>query len=1092
MLHCYRHAALRLALLFVLSLCTATLSYSQANTGRILGTVVDPSGAPVAGCRITVKELQTGVVKESKTDATGNYAVSYLLPGRYEVAAEAPSFRRSVEPDVNLNVDQKAEVDFHLVVGAVSETVEVTAAAPLLQTQSVEQGQVISEKQMQELPLNVRDFGQLATLQTGTVLGTGGLGNSYGPDNPQATGGAVNVDGLGQDANNWQLDGVSNNEAFFSIISVSPSLDAIQEFKVTTNNYSAEFGRAGGANVQVQIKSGTNHFSGGAFEFLRNDKLDANTFFNNQSGVARLPYRQNQFGAFLGGPIRKDKTFFFTDFEVLTIRQANTSIATLPTPLARQGIFTEPGQPTIYNPFNGQPFPNNTIPASLLNPTSENIIALMPQLNIPGAGLANNYIGASDLQHNRGTFDVRIDENFSEKDQFFARYSYLQTGLLQPSVFGTGLGDTNATTAYTRNQNGVVSEIHTFSPTTINEARVGINRVRTDWDATDATLETANQVGIPGINTFCGYCGGLPTINITGFSSVGHTAFAPTRRHDTVWQFIDNVTLIRGKHSLKFGAEVDKIDADLFQTANPVGEFDFNQNMTSNLGAGGSGMASFLLGYYDFAGRAALQVTPSARDTQSFFFAQDDYRVSRNLTLNLGLRYELYPPPTDQHNRLSNFDLATGDILVGCIAVSCNGGIKTDYLNLAPRLGFAYTPKGGRTTIRAGSGITYFQPGFGGQLGTLNDNFPYVTGQGETPPTIYTPGPSISQGLPPLAPVEQRPGAPAGHLIPTGGASSNGFSSVFYVPSNTTMTRVYQWSFGVQHQLTSSLLLEATYVGNVQNFVFLNIPGNVPLPGSDPSLTLQQRRPYYSVSPDLAVFTSRINAGRANYNSLQLKAEKRYSRGFSLLVGFTWSKAMNEGLQSPLNPFYYMVNELASNDTPRRLFASYVYELPFGRSRQFGSNWNGALDAVLGGWQISGITNYQTGFPFTPSITSNLDNGQGNQPDRVCNGSLPSPSINLWFNPACFVASPVNVFGNSGYDILRGPSFWNWDLTLAKNFALGESRRLQFRADLLNAFNQVAFGNPNTQVGVAGAGTITSTLPNTNPRFIQFGLKLYF
>ena len=1094
MLHCYERATFRIALLVVLSFCFSRLSFGQANTGTILGSVIDPSGAPISGCRITVRDLQTGVVKETKTDAAGNYVVSYLLPSRYEVAAEAPNFRRSVEPEVILNVDQKAEVTLRLQVGAVSETVEVTAAAPLLQTQSVEQGQVIGEKQMQELPLNVRDFGQLATLQTGTVLGTGGLGNSYGPDNPQATGGAVNVDGLGQDANNWQLDGVSNNEAFFSIISVSPSLDAIQEFKVTSNNYSAEFGRAGGANVQVQIKSGTNQFHGGAFEFLRNDKLDANTFFNNQSDVAKLPYHQNQFGAFLGGPIRKDKTFFFTDYEVLTIRQANTSIETLPSPLERQGIFTEPGQPIIYNPFNGQPFPNNTIPASLLNSAAEKIVGLMPAPNIPGAGLANNYVGASDLQHNRGTFDTRVDENFSAKDQFFARYSYLQTGLLQPSVYGSGLNDASATTAFTRNQNGVVSEIHTFSPTTINEARVGINRVRTDWDATDVSLDTANEVGIPGINGFCGYCGGLPTIDITGISSVGHTAFAPTRRHDTIWQFIDNVTLIRGKHSLKLGAEVDKIDADLFQTSNPVGEFDFNGNITSNEGAGGSGMASFLLGYYDFAGRAALQVTPSARDTQLFFFAQDDYRVSRNLTLNLGIRYELYPPQTDQHNRLSNFDLANGDILLACVAVSCNGGIKTQYLNLAPRLGVAYTPGGGKTTIRAGAGITYFQPGFGGQLGTLNDNFPYVTGQGMTSASIYTPGPSISDGLPPLPPVEQRPGAPAGYLIPTGGASSGGFSSVFYVPSNTTMTRVYQWSLGVQHQLMPGLLLEATYVGNVQNYVFLNIPGNVPLPGSDAGmgLTLQQRLPYYSVSPGLAGFTERINAGRGDYNALQAKAERRYGNGLSLLVGFTWSKTMSEGTQGPVNPFDYMVKELAGNDTPVRLFASYVYELPFGHSRHFGSTWNGTEDALLGGWQVSGITNYQTGFPFTPSITTNLDNGQGNQPDRTCNGSVPNPSINMWFNPSCFVLSPVNVFGNSGYDILRGPSWWNWDITLAKNFPLGEHRRVQFRADLLNAFNQVAFGSPNTEVDVPGAGTITSTVANTNPRLIQFGLKLYF
>src|SRR6185312_8364309 len=423
-----------------------------------------------------------------------------------------------------------------------------------------------------------------------------------------------------------------------------------------------------------------------------------------------------------------------------------------------------------------------------------------------------------------------------EKDQFFARYSYLETTLDTPPYLGSVLnGDPFANTAYTRNQNGVVSEVHTFSPSVINEARIGINRVRTDWDAYGATQDTSQQVGIPGINDFCGFCGGLPRISISGITVLGHTPFAPTRRHDTVWQYVDNVTFTRGRHTVKLGADVQVIQADLFQTSNPVGEFDFDKNMTSNQGNGGIGLASFLTGYYATAGRAALQITPSSRKKDLFFFGQDDVRLNPNLTVNLGLRYEIYAAPTDQHNRLSNFDLATGDILVACIAVNCSGGIQTQYGNFAPRLGVAYTPRGGKTTIRLGGGVTYYSAGFGGQIGTLNDNYPWVTGQALTPPNIYTPGPLLTDGFPGLPPIEQRLGAPPGHLIPKGGASGGGFSSVFYQPYNLKMPRVYQWSLSIQRQIWSGFLVDVAYVANVQNNVFLNIDGNVPRPGSDPT-----------------------------------------------------------------------------------------------------------------------------------------------------------------------------------------------------------------------------------------------------------------
>ena len=1074
----------------------------QANTGIILGTITDTTGAFVPDCKVTVTNVGTGVSKEFVTDATGNFRVSYLIPGTYQVTAEVTGFKRAIQTGITLQVDQKAAVNLTLEVGAVSETVEVSAQAPLLQTQSVEQGQVITRKLLEELPLNIRDYAQLATLQTGTVI-AGGLGQSFGPDNPQATGGGVRVNGLGQDANNWQVDGVSNTEAFFSMIAVNPSLDSIREFKVITNNYSAEFGRAGGANVQAQIKSGSNEIHGGLFEFLRNEKLDANSFFGNRSGSTKNPFRQNQFGAFVGGPIVKDKTFFFADFEILRTRESTEGIVSIPTDLQRQGIFTElkadgNPQPTIYDQGTGLPYTNNTIPLTSINPTSAAIMALFPSPNIAGAGLSSNFFGVSKLTHNRGTSNIRVDHNFSESDQFFSRYTFLGTTRKVPAFLGDRVGgEPFASTADTRNQNGVISWVHTFSPTAINELRIGINRVRTDWDAVDADLQTSEEVGIPGINAFCGFCGGLPRINVAGLDAFGHTPFAPTRRHETIWQFVDNATIIRGKHTFKFGVDLRHIQANLFQTPNPVGQFIFDSRLSSDQGDGGIGVASFLLGFYDSSGRAALQVTPSWRTKSLFFFGQDDFRVSPNLTLNLGLRYEIYTPATDVHDRLSNFDLATGNIVIGCVAVSCTGGLATQYGNLAPRVGFAYTPEGGKTTIRVGAGISYFPPGFGfGALHTLPTNYPFIDAQAFSVPDQFTRGRSIDQGFPPLPPVEQRPGAPAGNLIPKGGTTGGGFASVFWHPKDLKMTRVYQWSVSVQRQLTPTLLVDAAYVANSQNFLRLDIPGNIPLPGDDPTglLSIQERRPYFGVSPDLARFEFLFNGGRGNYQSFQLKVDKRFSRGFSFLAGYTASKILIAGPS-----FVDFTNYLASrgpsgDDAPQRLFFSYVYELPVGKGRHFGSSWGGVADGILGGWQVAGITNYQSGFPFTPSITSNLDNGQPNRPNRICDGELSNRTIEKWFNPSCFEASMPNVFGNTGTNVLRGPTLRNWDLAIGKNFKITETIRLQFRTEFLNAWNQVAFGNPNANVDPAndGAGTIRGVQANTFPRRIQFGLKMYF
>ncbi len=1084
----------------------------QMTSGIILGRVMDPSEGAIPGARVTVTNIGTGVSHSFVTGSDGTYVVPYLIPGTYSVSASKQGFKTLTKTGITLQVNQKASIDLMLQVGAVTQRIRVSTQAPLLQTQSSEEGQVITGQTIVSMPLNLREFAQLVNLTPGTnVNGVGGdLGSSFSGDNPQAID-SSSVNGIESDANNWTIDGISDNEAFFSILTVSPSLDAIQEFNVGSNSYSAQYGRVGGANVQIAIKSGTNQFHGDAFEFFRNSGLEANNFFSNRSGAAIPPYRQNQFGANIGGPIKRNNTFFFVDYEGLRTRLGESGLSTIPTMAERTGDFSASGSPLLYDPFNvsaatkqPEPFSNNIIPQSMINPAAAKIMALFPSPNVTAPLGQPNFYGVVSEAHDTDEGDVRVDHTLTSKDQLMGRYSMLRTTLLNPAFLGTAVGGgPGDITAYTRNQNAVISETHTFNPSTLNEFRVGVNRVNTNWYGLDENLQTSNQVGIPGINNFCGICGGLPTINVSGFSTFGHASFAPTLRHDTTFEYVDNVTFIRGKHTIKVGADIQRVQADLYQTTNPIGEFDFNQENTSLAGANGtgSGYAGFLLGYPDFAGRAALTDFPANRTTELFFFGQDDYRIRQNLTLNLGLRWDYFGPVTAPFNRLSNFNLQTGNIQVACIAISCSGGTQPDYGDWAPRFGFSYSMgRNSKTVLRGGFGISHFYPGYGGaNLGTLNDNFPYVQGQGLAPANFFTatPGdPVLSNGLPPLPAPQQRPGAPPGNLIPTGGATAGSFSSVFYMPSNLPMSDVLQWSLDLQRELRPNLMLSVAYVGDRANYLALtSLPGNYPEPGvvTSTGLSLQEARPYYSVDPGMAGFTKRIQGGNSIYNSLQVKLQKRMSHGLYFLASYTWEHDLGRG-QSWVNPDFYMAQESNIAGTPaQNLTLSYVYQLPFGHGEHFGATWNKWANLGLGGWELSGITTYFTGLPYNPTVTSTLDNGNGDAPNRICNGGLASPTIQDWFNTSCFATPGLNQFGNSGYNFLSGPGFADWDMALMKNVHVSESKYFQFRAEFYNAFNEVNFGEPSTLVCTAcGEGTISGLAGTYNPRLVQFGLKFYY
>jgi hypothetical protein len=1063
-------------------------------TGTILVTVRDSSGAVVPNAKVTITNLATGVSEISRTNSIGAYVVPTLIPGSYEVIVEKAGFRKSIRTGILLQVDQKIPVDVTLEVGATTQSIQVSGRSPMVRTQTSGGSQVITARDIRTLPLNVRGFAQLVNLDTGAVPNYYSLGGNFNPDNPQAIS-DTNVNGMGTDMNEWAIDGISDNENYFNFLTVSPSIDAIQEFKVTTNNYSAEYGHAAGAEVQVAIKSGTNQFHGEAYEFLRNSKLDASDFFTNEAGAKIPRFQQNQFGGNLGGPIKKGRVFFFADYEGYRSRQGESEFETLPTMLQRQGIFTETGNPTIYNPYNidpttGHPLPfaNNTIPPSLIEPAAAKVMALLPAPNLTVPIGQANYYGSNSVSHDINTTDGRVDYRIGDKDQFFARYSFLQAVLSNPPFLGTVIGGDPfiAALSDTHNQNAVISETHTFNSRTINEFRFGINRVRTNWGAF-TTQNTSDQVGIPGINNFCQFCSGLPRITIAGFNSLGASPYAPTRRHDTDFQLVDNATFIRGRHTFKVGTDLRHLSGSLFQTPNSIGEFDFDQRFTSDLGASGtgSGIASFLLGRYESAERQGEKLDPDWRTKQLFFYGQDDFRVNEKLTLNLGLRYDYYAP--DAHTRYaSQFDPATGNMLQLCVAISCDGGIQPDRNDWGPRIGFAYSPDRGKTAIRSGFGISYTPE----QQGFLEGyQFPKVIGQTLTPANSLTISPSdpvLSEGLPLPPPVATRPGAPPGTFISA--------DPTYWLDPNLPMPRIYQWSLDIQRSITPTLLLDAAYVGNSGNHIQVDLPGNYPEPGvvTATGLPLQEARPYYSVDPNMTVISKITNSGSSTYHSLQLKLQKRFSSGLSFLAAYTWSHAFNVG-GNYTNPDQYMRNKSPYGPL-QTLSVSYIYELPFGQGRRWGKAWKGVTNSALGGWEVSGITTYRSGFPFTPGITSTLDNGMGNAPNRICNGSVPDPTINRWFNWQCFVSPPTNVFGNSGYNILYGPHFQDWDFAALKNFRFSESGYLQFRAEFFNLPNNVDFGNPNAFIcgGFCGEGTITGLAGGYNPRQIQFALKLHF
>jgi hypothetical protein len=1077
-------------------LALPVVSLAQTTTGSIVGTVTDPSGAAVPGATVTVTNEGTGIVViRLTTDPSGNYVATTLLPGRYSITVEATGFKKSVSPGINLSVQDRLGVNVTLEVGQVTETVEVIGAAPALQTDSSYLGQVVDSQRIVDLPLNGRYFTRLAVLTSGTLPTPPGARD-------ERTGG-FSSNGVRPYQNNYLLDGIDNNSLSQDLTNEAsfvygPSPDAIAEFRVQTNSMSAEFGRSGGAVMNVNIKSGTNDYHATVFEFVRNSALDARNFF---AGSGKPPFRLNQFGGAGGGPILRNRTFFFADYQGTRQRTGQTFLATVAPTAWRTGDFS--GFHPVLDPATRQPFPNNRVPASLFDPVAQKLIAMMPAPTVPGSaspsGVANNYL-TNPVEPNRtDQGDIRIDHKISDSDSIFGRFSMSNQELSPPAPIPPPLaGAAFSSGDWTNNTRGaVLSETHIFSPRVINEFRIGYTRLRSERLQFNAFENISQQIGLPGI-PFSPGNGGLPRFDVSGVSSFGGATFQPTAEFENVVHLINTLSVIKGRHTLKLGFEYKPlVDFSILQPPTPRGRFSFTGNFTrdsNNRGNTGLGFADFLMGRTDNT-RVSTFINDTFEQPGYFFYAQDDVKLTSKLTLNLGLRYEFISHATERHNAQASFNIASGALE---IAKGRNDPLPANFFtqvpvtrdaprqlvpqdknNWAPRVGFAYqlTPA---TVIRSGYGI-FYSSYEAGPLSIPNpgNNPPFYLESRWDPVTFGVPNPDVNQlsrGLPADAFV--RPVAPALFAL------DPGFRNPY----------VQHWNFSIQRNLGWNTVWDVSYAGSAGKKLYEFLNANQPTPTADASIPTNSRRPRPFLGGDLTYWCS---CNSSTYHSLQTKAEKRFSNDLSFLAAYTWGRAIDEASQASLGfsnsvGFRDQRNRRAEKgrsdyDIAHRFVVSYTYDVPLGR------DLTGAAKVLLNGWQVIGIHAFNTGNPYTVSARTNFSNAGGDtRPDRVPGASL-EPSggrrREQWFNPAAFRNTTAGNWGNSGRNIDSLPGLVSVDFSIFKNFELAEKKRLQFRAEAFNLPNHANFRGLSRTFDATNPGELTSAGPG---RQIQFGLKLMF
>ncbi len=1091
-------------LLGVLLCLRASPAHAQG-TAEIVGTVSDVTGAVLPSVSLTVTNVASGQQRILTTDAQGSYVITALPIGEYTVRAESPNFRPQNRQGIVLQVGDRARVDMTLELGDVSQEITVQESVPLLRTTNAEVSEVINNQRLVNLPLNGRQFVQLTLLSDNvysTPVGTRGAALAQ-------TGRQVVVGGQRAGHNMYWFDGTSITDQYFNNLVISPSVEAIQEFKIQKSIYSAEFGGKASANVNAATKAGTNTLHGTFYEFFRNDVFDARTFFDRTPDPP--PLRQNQFGVSLGGPIRQDQTFFFGNYEGFRERRAQSRAFSLPSAKVRSGDFS--GLATIYDPRTTdatgrrQAFPDNKIPAARLNPVAVAFLDNIPLPNQPGE--TQNYIVSSPFTNDHDQFTVRGDQYFGQNDTLFGRFTYANMRTFQPYgntnlqeflVPGFGYDIT------TRTHNAAINYTHIFSPSIIHELRLGYLRVTGGQESENTGTDFAGQSGLEGVTRDLSKAG-FPTLSFSdAYSTMGDPQTLVTRRNNS-FDLFSTLSWIHGAHSLKFGGYMFRLRFNPRNSPNARGSFVFSPRFSSSAaGLGdGNGFTDFLLGYPSIATVGIGRGEMDGRTTWAHMFAQDDWQVRPGFTVNLGVRWEINTPIGEVQNRFANiepdrFVIASDEDgnmhpdtqeLLPFIPVPYVTSEEAGYDNslqrltlrrVAPRIGIAWSPLGSQSTvIRTGFGLFYNQAAYNINE-ALAQNLPFYFNK-----TITT---SADTLVPTLSTQNILLANPTGSIGGTG---------LLY---DYRSEYAASWTFSAQRELTPNWAVLATYFGSKVVGADDGTFSNVPLPGPGP---IDPRRP----NPNLSGFKTIHWGGWSKFHSLALKLEKRYSRGLSFDASWTWSKAIDE-MSSP-GPTFHEFNipqnvydrrperGLASYDHRHRFTFTHSYELPLGQGHSF--NPSGFLGKIVDGWSLSGIGTFQIGAPITVNLATdwaNIGSGPAQRPDLLRNPNWDQASAEEWFDTGAFALPGVATtgepvpytFGNAGRNIVYEAGEAQVDISIIKNTSLSETNRLEFRAEIFNIFNRVNFvGAPGRLFGSANFGRLFNTGPS---RQMQLGLKYVF
>jgi hypothetical protein len=1133
--------SLRVCALLTLSLALSPALTAQSITGSITGIVTDPSGAAIPGASVEIVNLDTNIRTTVASDPSGNYTATLLPRGQYRMEVTAPGFKKFVRESIVLQVQQTARIDVQMIVGEIAESVSVTSEVTRLETESATLAKVVDNKIITNMPFNTRNVYTLVFLTPGV---TGTVGNSYGEMR-------YSVNGARARTMDTMIDGVTAAHPTvngFAGISVFPSVDAIEEFKLLGADYPAEFGRSLGSVLNVVFKSGTNNWHGSAYEFLRNSKLDANDFFSNRAVPYRplLSFKRSQFGGVLNGPVIRDKTFFMVALEALRERRADSTTTSVPTPLERTGDFSETrtaaGQMiTIYDPFTTRanpsgsgfirtPFSGNRIPSAMFDPVAVNVMKYYPLPNLATTGPANqNNWGASSTKPLDMTqSDYRIDQVISPNQRFFARYSTRLNDDKASIFFPEDLKIAEGRINLEDHVRGAVADYtNTLSPTTILSARLGFARTRYVY-ANQGLGFAPSNLGLPktidaAVDRFT-----FPGFSVSDYRSLG----GGDHRNNAFMSYtaLGNLTKVRGKHTMKTGSEIRMLRVNTFE-GRSAGSFSFGRTMTQgpnpsqSSSTAGNGFASLLLGT---GNSGSLQANYKNVATQSFYIAgyfQDDWRLTKNLSLSLGLRWDVDTPRTERFNRTNWFDpkakTPAGDIIPGVtgglIFVGVNGNprkqFKTDLNNFAPRFGLSwqFLPK---TVMRIGYAHVFgpSQQAAAGTIGTMGfrvDNTWVATVDGITPNDLLrNPYP---RGLAPVV------GSANGVLTQFG-------SSIEATTQDIFSPHTRQMNFNLQRELPLATLVEVAYVGARGYHLHRNEESGLSLNQLDPKhmalgsrLNEQVDNPFYGkISGGVLAqaktsraqllrpypqFTDVIpiySIGSSSfYNALQVSATKRMSKGLQMQLAYTWAKNIDDGLSHQDSYNIRADRALSDIDVSHRLVVAGVYNLPWGRGRRWGANWSRLTDLLAGGWQVNGLTMQSAGTPigFSASNNAGIFNSAIRANNNGTSGRLTGPvqgRLTAYFNKAPYSQPAAYTFGNMGPrdPNIRTDGMHNFDLSVFKNFRTTEKINVQFRAEALNAFNTPRFSGPNTSVTSSSFGVITSQA--NAPRQIQFGLKVLF